>query len=274
VILLEQLPGEGKQRSLQKAFGSSTGEIIYLTDADCVVDDESFERTIEPIVNGREVATSGGSMPLPELLDDHRFAVYQWAVQAYAAARAGAYLDAVLGRNAAVRRGILDQIGAFREAVPSGTDYHLGRQIRGAGYAIRHVPHSLVRTDYPRSFGAYARQQRRWLRNVALLGWRSRSWHEVRASVQTSLVGAGMLLGPLAGRALGVAGLALWGAALVHSAGAKVRYVAFAGRSHQWRGGGAGVPAALIAPLLTLLEFGVWALPLLDYVIPARRRQW
>jgi hypothetical protein len=30
----------------------------------------------------------------------------------------------------------------------------------------------------------------------------------------------------------------------------------------------------LIAPLLTLLEFGVWTQPLLDYVIPARRRQW
>jgi hypothetical protein len=230
VTLLEQLPSEGKQRSLQKAFGYSTGEIIYLTDADCLMDDESFERTIEPIVNGREVATSGGSIPLPELLDDHPFVVYQWAVQVYAAARAAANHDALLGRNAAVQRRVLDQIGAFREAVPSGTDYLLGRQLRGAGYAIRHVPHSLVRTDYPASFGAYARQQRRWLRNVVLLGWRSRSWHEVRASVQTSLLGTGMLLGPLAGWALGGGVLALWGAALLHSAGAKVRYIAFASR--------------------------------------------
>jgi hypothetical protein len=116
----------------------------------------------------------------------------------------------------------------------------------------------------------YARQQRRWLRNVALLGAESRSWPEVGRALQTSLVGAAMLLSPLAILALGPAPGIAWWVAFVYSVAAKVRYVAFASRMTGQ--GYAGI--ALLAPAVTLLEFGVWALPLLDYPRAARRWQW
>jgi cellulose synthase/poly-beta-1,6-N-acetylglucosamine synthase-like glycosyltransferase len=37
VIVLKQQPGEGKQCALRRCFANSTGEIIFLTDADCLV---------------------------------------------------------------------------------------------------------------------------------------------------------------------------------------------------------------------------------------------
>jgi Glycosyltransferase like family 2 len=270
VTLLEQGAGEGKQRALRKAFARSTGEIIFLTDADCLLDDRSFERTIEPLVAGREVAASGDSLPLPEQLSESAFARYQGAVQEYAAAHASPYVGGLLGRNAAIDRATLCRIGAFTADAPTGTDYRLAKAVRAAGHKIRHVPDSVVRTEYPDSLRAYHRQQRRWLRNVLLLGRQAAAWGEVRQAAQTSLIGAAMLLWPLAGLVLGRGLLALWCAAFVHSAAAKVRYTAFLGRVL----GRSSPGAALLAPVFALMDFGVWALPLLDYPFAGRRHQW
>jgi GT2 family glycosyltransferase len=274
-VVLEQAPGEGKQRALQKAYERATGEIVYLTDADCVVGDVAFERALAPLIEEGEAAATGGSIPPPEQRWRHDFAAYQWAVQQYSLARAPAYVDGLLGRNAAVRRDALEACGAFAAAVPTGTDYHLAKALRRNGYRIRNVPASLVVTPYATDWGGYARQQRRWLRNVALLGARSGAWNEVRASLQTSLLGAAMLLGGatlFAGPA-GRLPFALWCLGLAQSAGAKLRYAGF-GRLLDGRSPDSPARSLLAALGYSLGEFVVWALPLTDYPVAARRIQW
>src|SRR5207247_1198210 len=67
--LLEQAPGEGKQRALRRCLAASTGDIVYLTDADCVLDDQSFERVIARIVDGDPAAT-GRCCPYPEEIEN------------------------------------------------------------------------------------------------------------------------------------------------------------------------------------------------------------
>ena len=64
VVVLEQRPGEGKQAALRRGLQHASGDVIFLTDADCLLDDDSFERTVAPIVAGEAEATSGGSRPL------------------------------------------------------------------------------------------------------------------------------------------------------------------------------------------------------------------
>jgi hypothetical protein len=282
VRVAEQLPGEGKQRALRRAYTLATGDVVFLTDADCVLDDESFERTLGPILAGEEHVTSGGSRPAVEQAGG-AFVFYQWAVQQFAAAHAGRYLEALFGRNAAVRRAALDAAGAFDADVPTGTDYQLGRALRRAGFAIRHVPHSLVQTRYPETLGAYARQQRRWLRNVAVLGARSGAWDEAARTLRTSAVGAGMLAGPLLALLTGGWLFPLWAAAFTYSAAAKVRYALFcralvapvSGSTSALGQQRAPIDAtARLAPVVTLLEYGIWVLPLLDYLSPRRRRVW
>src|SRR5205823_4146563 len=66
VVVLEQQPGEGKQRALRQCFRQATGEIIFFTDADCLLDDESFERLIIPLANGEAEAATGTARPFPE----------------------------------------------------------------------------------------------------------------------------------------------------------------------------------------------------------------
>jgi hypothetical protein len=273
-VVLEQLPGEGKQRALAKAFERATGTIVYLTDADCAVDDVAFERVLAPLINEGEAVATGGSIPPLEQRHASQFVAYQWAVQQYVLAGAPAYGEGLLGRNAAVRRDALEASGAFTAAVPTGTDYHLAKALRRRGYRIRSVPASLVETPYATDWGGYARQQRRWLRNVALLGARFGAWDEVRASLQTSLLGVVMLLGGItvfAGRG-GRLPFALWCLGLAQSAGAKLRYFGF-GRllDGQSPAAGRALPAALG---YSVGEFAVWALPLADYPVAARRRRW
>jgi hypothetical protein len=79
-----------------------------------------------------------------------------------------------------------------------------------------------------------------------------------------------MLLGPLAIPALGRTALVLWTAGFIYSVAARIRYLAFVNRIT----GRSRPEAALMAPAFTLLEFLVWALPLLDYPVAARRWQW
>jgi cellulose synthase/poly-beta-1,6-N-acetylglucosamine synthase-like glycosyltransferase len=268
--VLEQQPGEGKQRALRKAYQHAAGEFIFLTDADCLLDDRCFERTLEPLLRGEAVAATGDSLPLAEQLAAHPFVTYQGAVQGYAAVHAGPFVESVLGRNAAVRRTTLDEVGAFDVDAPTGTDYTLGKALRARGHPIRHVPESLVRSRYPVTIGAYRRQQRRWLRNVLLLGIRAGAWSEVARAVLTSLVGAAMLVAPVLGLLRWRPMLTLWLVAVVYSVAARARYRAFLGRLL----GDKDPFAWLLAPLSTFVDFWVWTSPLLDYPSAARRHQW
>ena len=197
-------------------------------------------------------------------------------MQQYGLARSPAYVDGLLGRNAAVRRDALEACGAFRTPAPTGTDYHLAKALRRHGYRIRSVPQSLVVTPYASGWEGYARQQRRWLRNVVVLGARAGAWPEVRASLRTSILGLAMLLGGAtlfgAHRAATVP-FALWCLALAQSTGAKLRYLNF-GRLLDGQGPVPLLRALLLGLSYSFGEFVVWTLPLLDLPFAARRRRW
>jgi cellulose synthase/poly-beta-1,6-N-acetylglucosamine synthase-like glycosyltransferase len=270
LVVLEQLPGEGKQRALRKAYARATGDVVYLTDADCFVDDESFERVLAPIVNHGEAAATGTSMPLPEQWDVP-LVDYQWAVQRYVDAHAPEYASGLLGRNAAVRRDALERAGRFNADVATGTDYHLATALTACGYRLRCVPTSRVRTRYAETWARYAGQQRRWVRNAIVLGARRGGWRAAAAGLQTALVGAGMLALPVLALAAprGRPLLVPWAVALLHGVVAKARYLAF-GRAVE----GARLLSPAQLAIFTLREFGVWARPLFDLPSARLRRQW
>jgi len=126
VRVLKQAPREGKQRALRRCLTASTGEIIFLTDADCVLTDEVFEATLEPILDGREVAATGSYEPLAEQRD-LPLVTYQWAIQLYGRIHADAYSAGLLGANCAVRRADLERSGRFAAEAPPGPDSALAR---------------------------------------------------------------------------------------------------------------------------------------------------
>jgi len=261
VKVLRQEPGEGKQRALARAFAESHGDIIFLTDADCLLADEPFERTLRPVAAGDEVAATGSYRPFDVELDDP-FAFTQAATQLYGALHGSEYAPGISGANFATRRSLLERTAALDAPAPTGTDYVLAKTLAAAGARIRQIPESRMPTEYPRTARDYLRQQRRWLRNVALHGRRFGAMDEVWASLRSSLAGLLMLLLPLGAFLspwLAVAWVVLFGQAFF----ARLRYLHFAGvvlerpvmgRDIAWQG-----------PLL-VLDFAAWAGPVVDYV--------
>ncbi len=272
VIVLEQRAGEGKQKALARCFAQASGQIIYLTDADCLFDDESFRLTIGPVVSGEEKVCTGGARPFRAALGKP-FVVAQAVsdVRMYADDTAPAYLPGLLGRNCAIERDFLQRAGGFAAPAPTGTDYVLAHELVAAGARIRQVRISQVETEYPANARAYIRQRRRWLRNVAVHGLRYRARGDVYSSLTTSFAGMAMLALPFTSLRFGAAALSVWFPMLVGGWLARLRYLRFA---HLVRGWPFSVRHSMALLLVLLLDFVAWAAPLLDYLQPASREKW
>lgn len=224
ILVLEQRAGEGKQRALARGFEQTTGEIIYLTDADCVLDDDSFLRVIRPIANKTEAATSGGVRPLTEQLANP-LVLIKAASEQFLAYRPNApqHTPGLQGANCAIRRELLRESHALNADAPTGTDYVLAKEIVRQGETIRQVYVSRIATKYVTRPRHYVAQQRRWLQNVVHYGWRYRAYTEMQASLITSLLGGLMLLLPFIGKP----GRTVWGLLLLQGTLARLRYIAF-----------------------------------------------
>lgn len=173
VKVLEQLPGEGKQRALAKSFSESTGSVIYLTDIDCRLDTESVWKLLEPIVSGRESVVTGTSVPLEDQCAVGAVVVH-WAVERKAAGTRARPTDGLLGRNCAVTREAVNAVHSFRYEAPTGTDYRMAQLLQAQGHRIWFEPQSAVKTAFAWPLGVYTRKQARWLRNVVLYAERPR----------------------------------------------------------------------------------------------------
>jgi glycosyltransferase involved in cell wall biosynthesis len=270
VVVLEQSPGEGKQRALARCLAYASGEVIYLTDADCIYLDEALIRLLAPLIEEGEQATTGGSRPLDEQLDK-LLPGYLWASDAVSSASRSDYSAGLLGRNAMITRHALDRIGGLNFPAPTGTDYQLAQRLIERGIAIRHVGASVVPSEYPETLRAYRRKQSRWLRNLLIYGRRYRAKRDLYVTLKTVAIGAAMLLVPLPAWAFSRGALALWALLVAHSAASKLRYALFTARLY-----GRRAPARMLAGILplTLLDFAIWALPILDLLDPKKRDQW
>jgi cellulose synthase/poly-beta-1,6-N-acetylglucosamine synthase-like glycosyltransferase len=270
VIVLQQEPGEGKQRALRRCLERATGDIIFLTDADCLLDDEAFERTLAPIIHEDEAVTTGTIGP-PLYQCASPLVLHQWFTQVDGMARQGAYVGGIQGANVALRRDALEAAGAFDAEVRTGTDYYMAKQVLRQGYRIRHVPDSAVETPFPETLAQYRRQHTRWLRNVVVHGLRFGSYGEVLRCMIPSLLGGLMLAGPLAALFWGPVALVGWLLLFLHALLSRVRYMRFGESLTRCPFSGA---AYARLPGFMLVDFWVWAGTLLQYLSAGGRRQW
>lgn len=269
VTVLEQQPGEGKQRALARCLEQATGELIYLTDADCLFDDEALTRLLAPVVDGEVEVATGASRPLDEQLEQ-LLPRHLWATDLASDARRPVASDGILGRNVALTREALSCTGNLSYPAPTGTDYQLAKRLLCAGLPIRFVRESVVPTVYPETFTTYRRQRSRWLRNLLIYGPAYGAGQDVAATQRTIAIGLAMLLLPLVGLRYGPL-LLLWLLLLVHGMLARLRYLSFSALLSD-----RPVPRRLSAavPALTLIDMVTWASPVVDLLDTRRRLQW
>lgn len=192
IKVLEQYPGEGKQRALARSYAACVGRILYLTDVDCRPDTLSVLQVLEPIFAGREDVVTGASAPLEA---QYRIGavVAHWATERKVAGTAPKAVDGVLGRNCALTRAAAEAIGRFCYDAPTGTDYRMAQRLRAAGYRIWFEPGSEIKTEYAWPLGSYIRKQARWLRNVVLYAERPRQAAEFQGALLTLVLPFGLL---------------------------------------------------------------------------------
>lgn len=268
--VLRQERGEGKQRALRRCLEQSMGSILYLTDADCVLDDESFLRTLEPLMLDGEEATTGRFAPLKGQRA-HPFVQMQWFVDTYARSHNPLYVQGLIGRNAAIRRETLACTGSFASDVAIGTDYFLAMQLVRQGSRIRYVHDSMVATEYLVSPASYVRQQSRWLRNILLHGSRFSAEGQVLDALRQCLTGSAVVLWPLSWPLTGRAGIALWLVVIAQGSVARLRYIQFSARA---LGEQPAPGVRLNAPLLLLLDQAMLCYTLVEWAVPKLRKAW
>ncbi len=232
LTVLPQHAREGKQAALYRCFAAAHGDVIVLTDADCLLTNDSLARLLYPLVNEGEQVTSGRSAP-PPAERGTPWVQNQWAPLWYSDMwYRPRYSNGILGRNAALWRSVVAVAWADQHPVATGTDYYLARRVLMAGARIRLVPDSIVMTDSAPTLRHYIRQRSRWVANLLVIG---REWDDatlVRAGGQSGVVGMVLLLLPLTvlvSRAWGAAVWLLgWGSLLL----VRVRYLAVWNRAH------------------------------------------
>ena len=281
LIVLEQCAGDGKQHSLRRCLERASGEIIYQLDADCRIPEATFARVAGPVVRREEEVVNGTVYtPLPGQLDNP-FVVSQCANWVYTALHRPAYCARLTGANSALRRDLLEQVGAFHPEVGVGEDYELAKRLVQAGARIRYAFDASIVTEHPTRFRAYFNQQARWLRSAVVHGPRFGAWREAATNLRTSLVGLAMLALPCLCLTLmlvaGTTSLTLrliatiWAVLFLHALCSRVRYLKF---TSLWLGIQIPWRTYLLLPGYVLLDFLAWTIPLFQYPVRSWREHW
>jgi cellulose synthase/poly-beta-1,6-N-acetylglucosamine synthase-like glycosyltransferase len=270
VTVLEQQPGEGKQRALARCLDHASGEIIYLTDADCVFDNEALVRILSPLALDGEHVTTGTSRPLDNQLDK-LLPFHLWSADVASSARWGPYVEGLLGRNTVVTHHAISAIGGLDFVALTGTDYQLARRLLRSGFMIHYVGASVVPSEYPQTIATYRQKQSRWLRNLLIHGRHYGAEHDVRLTQRTIATGLVMTFLPLLALPFGLGVLASWALLVAHASASKVRYAYFTAATT-----GRSLPRRYLLSVvpLTLVDFAVWAFPVIDLFNPRRRERW
>jgi glycosyltransferase involved in cell wall biosynthesis len=220
-VLHESKRGAAAARN--RGLNAADGEVIALTDADCVVDPAWLANIVEPLVDPK-VAVAGGRIlsvrpcnaieAYGEEIHDHEKAIGVWKPP-YA-----------ITMNWAMRRALLADVGCFAEDFLRGQDVDLAYRIVQSGYRLAYARDAIVRHHNERTYGGLFREgfvhglhsvhvMRKHAAFLAAHGHRrfsARSWVAVAAAFRDSLVGrererarcvavfnAGKKLGKLAG---------------------------------------------------------------------------
>lgn len=167
----------GKPRALHAGIMSARGEIIAMTDADCVVSSQ-WLATIESVFEDEQTGLLAGFTVIDEPTLFPRLQASEW-IATHTFAMAGVGLSQPLGcfgNNLSIRRQVYDSLGGYGKIVFSVTeDLALLQAVSQTKWTIRYVcSNALKVTTFPTpTMLDYIKQHQRWARGGMALGWRA-----------------------------------------------------------------------------------------------------
>jgi len=154
----------GKLNALQEGISISTGEIIFSTDADCIVPEEWLQK-LAPYFETGVTMVLGHSLLISGKGIFHRFQEFDnlFSTIVVAALTKMGYAFSSIGRNMAYRSMTLESVGGFYSLknFRSGDDIHLTDRFRTKAGKIDYCadPETFVLTQPPKSKKEFLNQQ-------------------------------------------------------------------------------------------------------------------
>jgi len=167
----------GKPGALHHGISMAHGEIILMTDADCVVPD-GWVRMMVQQCRDKSIGLVASFTTIKKGTVFAQMQCVEWVLN-HTMASAGIGLKQPLGcfgNNLAIRKTAYNDIGGY-EGVPFSVteDLALLQTIIKKGWQVRYIcdAESTVETLPCTTFGEYVQQHHRWLRGGTALGWRA-----------------------------------------------------------------------------------------------------
>jgi cellulose synthase/poly-beta-1,6-N-acetylglucosamine synthase-like glycosyltransferase len=268
ITLIEQQAGEGKYGALKKGFRHASGDIVYLTDVDCILNSASFAHIIYPIVTGKESAVTGPTRPLSHQMSEPFVRAQAVKLFRKMILVPNTHVSFLIGANCAIKHSLLKACLGTSEEQPIGEDYYLALSICRGEHRILYEHRSEIETRFASSFGAYVHQKSRWHRSHLLvhLQLNDRRWiGDVLTSIRSELLLIAPLLFIWLGYFGGLVWLLSWGVFFVPYMKAKILTEQL-GQSTQ-----ASLPTLL---KLMIADFSAWAICLPQTFFARWRHVW
>lgn len=172
VTVISKEVNEGKARALNDAISSSTGSLILIVDADCIVPEETVNLMARHFVKSDDI---GAVTSNPRVTETSTLIEKLQAIEFCATVSAARRGQAVWGRILTMsgictllRREALDDVGLFDESQPT-EDIELTWRMNLAGWRVTYEPEAVVGMDVPTNLKALIAQRRRWARGLAMV---------------------------------------------------------------------------------------------------------
>lgn len=134
-------PGTNIPQGRNIAVRQATGDVLAITDAGAVVAPDWLEKITGPFQDGGQVDLVGGHSP--PLFDN--FLEYCLAASfVFMAHELNPRNFYASGRNTAIRRQVMLDVGGYPEWLPIAEDMYLSRMLWEQGYRLKYVPEALV----------------------------------------------------------------------------------------------------------------------------------
>ena len=168
-VTVIEAPGSNIPAGRNVAIQAATHDTIAVTDADCVLAPDWFERIIEPLERGADVSM-GLYRPLPSSFFEAIAAAV--SIRERKEIRSERYLPSA--RSVAFRRDAFETAGGYPEWLPIGEDMLLNLRWRALGLRMQLAPDAVVYRRPRSSLGPYFQQFFRYAEGDAIGGMHAR----------------------------------------------------------------------------------------------------
>jgi cellulose synthase/poly-beta-1,6-N-acetylglucosamine synthase-like glycosyltransferase len=174
------IPNSGKGFALAYGLEKTTGDVVFRTDADSIIDENALPPMMKHFDDPKVGSVCGWVYPLPENKGIWANAQRVMCAKAAYIKMAQAEFDSLLvmpGSTTAFRREAVIKAGGWTDNI-FGEDGEITNKIARYGYRGVYDPKSIIYSDFPETLKGLLQQRARW--GVAFYHSRGRNWRLAR----------------------------------------------------------------------------------------------